>query len=152
MTWSNPPEAVDALATMMLDCASFTSAGFASGKIHYPAATISVDDGGGTRDTLPICVLAEVTHQRTPYAEIGVTGLPGGELSATLYVDTDAGTLEKLARNIAKELQAVIGLPNITASTGLCSNPTKGARATDADDHTQADHRAITINISYGLR
>jgi hypothetical protein len=152
MTWSNPPDAVDALSTMLLACSSFTGAGFTSANIHYPAAAIEVDDGGGSKDALPICLLAETTNSRTPYAEIGVAGLPSGELTAVLYVDTDAGTLEKLARAICKELGTVVGLPNLNASAGMCSNPTKGARAADADDHAQASHRAIEITITYGLR
>ena len=73
MTWSNPPDAVAALQAMLLACPSI---GLASGAIHYPSAAIGVDGGGGSVDALPLCVIAETNHARTPYAEIGVTGIP----------------------------------------------------------------------------
>jgi hypothetical protein len=151
VSWTNPPAAITQMRTMLLACASVTAAGIVSAKIHYPSAAIESDDAT-TPDALPICVLAEIAHGRQRYAE-GAAGLPSGRISAVLTVDTDAGTLEILARAIADELMLASlsgGLPIRNIDTELCSDPTEGQRAADEDD-TGAKHRSIEITVDYGL-
>jgi len=151
MTWSNPTDAVAALKTMMLACASILEADAA---FHYPSAALGADSGGGSQDSIPLWLLAETDTQRTPYAEAGTIGLPSGTLAATYYKDADAGTIEKYARTIAGELSAIVGLPNPQVSVQMCSDPSPGALAVDeqgATGTTNAKHRAITLIIQYGL-
>lgn len=150
MSWSNPPPAVDALRTQILACAEATAASIASGNIHYPAATLAPD--AGSADSLPAVVLAETSHTRTRYAEVGVTPLPGGELTMTIHRDTDAGTLETSARAFASQLPAVVaGLPISGISVGLCSDPSEGMTAVDDGGVAAASYRSITLTITYGL-
>jgi hypothetical protein len=151
MTWISPPSAVDTMRTMLLASSSFTGAGFISASVHYPAAAIETDDATAV-DTLPVCVLAEESQERTRYAE-GARGLPGGVLSIVLHSDTDAGTLETLARNIVDDLILTgqsTGLPIRGGRVGLCSDPTEGQRAADVTD-TNSTFRSISISIEYGL-
>lgn len=150
MSYSNPPAAVDALQVMILACAEATAAGISSGNIHYPAATLAPD--AGTPDTLPAVVLAEESHVRTKYAEVGVAPLSSGTLSMTIHRDTDAGTLEKSGRAFALQLmQIVTGLPISNITVGLCSDATEGQTAVDDGGVTSAQFRSITLSITYGL-
>lgn len=151
MTWTNPPTAVTEMRTMLLASSSFTGAGFASGNVHYPAAALD-SVNSSTADTLPVCVLAEEAQERTRYAE-GARGLPTGTIAIVLYVDTDTGTLEALARSILDDLLLLgqsQGLPIRSGSVGLCSDATSAQLAADETD-TQAKHRSITITVDYGL-
>lgn len=148
MTWSNPPDAVSELRTMILACAEASAASIVTGSIHYPAANLAPD--AGSADAFPVVVLAETSHTRTRYAEAGVTPLPGGTLTMTMHRDTDAGTLEKSARAFAAQLPAVIGLPISSVVVGLCSDPTEGQIAGD-EEASSSLYRSITLEITYGL-
>jgi hypothetical protein len=150
VSWSNPPEAVDALRTQILACAEASAAGISSGNIHYPAANIAPD--AGSADALPVVVLAETSQTRTKYAEAGVAPLFSGEISMTIHRDTDVGTLEKSARAFALQLpQVIAGLPINSVSVGMCSDPSEGQTAADDGGIANASFRSITMTISYGL-
>lgn len=149
----NPPAAVDALADMIVACASAVTAGLTSARMHYPAASITNDDTT-TADPLPLCEIGEESAGRTPYCEPGVRGLPGGTLVATIYADMSTGELETLADSICEELNlSVTGLANVNASRVRASEPTPGQRAAaDSTGATVPAITAISINVSYGLR
>jgi hypothetical protein len=150
MTLANPPPAVTAARDMLLACASLTAAGVTTSSIHYPTAAIAPD--AGTPDGLPCVLLAETSSTRNKYAEIGVAGLPGGTLTATIYASLTAGEIETLGRAVAAELlQQSTGLPLTDVSADLCSDPETGNDA-EAVTLPAASHRAMTITINYGLR
>ena len=147
MSWTNPPPAVDQLRTDLLACTTFAAV-FASNQIHYPAAVLNPD--AGSADTLPICVLSEDSSTPTPVASGGVV-IPGGSLTVTLHVATDAGDLEKLARATIKELMGLVAsLPYRGGSTALCSDPT-GAQLAQANNSDTTNFRSIEINLTWGL-
>lgn len=151
MTWTNPPTAVTELRAMLLASSSFTGASFTSGSVHYPSAAMESDDATSP-DAMPLCVLAEESHDRTRYAE-GARGLPSGGLSIVLHVDTDTGTLEVLGRSILDDLLLLgqsQGLPIRNGSVGLSSEPDNAQRAADATD-TSAQSNSLTISVQYGL-
>lgn len=150
MSWSNPPDAVTAFRDMLLLCGSVTGAGFSSGTFHYPAAVL---EGGSTATDVPCCVLQEDDHDRSPYAE-GAYGVPTGTVSATFHRDTDAGTLEKMARDACYELSLVTqssGLAQLRPRVMLASDPSPGSMAADSTE-TSSKFRSITITATYGLR
>lgn len=154
MSWDNPPAAVSALRDMIVACASAVSAGLVQANFHYPTLALGSDDTT-TPDARPMCVIAEDDSHRTPYAEPGVAGLPGGLLFATLYSDDlSTGEIEELADNIVNELLlSVSGLPNISASRQRASEPTPGQLAADdTAGNSTAAYSGITISITYGLR
>jgi hypothetical protein len=142
MTYVNAPAAI---GDMLVACASAVAAGLVSARFHYPAAALAADDGT-TADTKPLVVLAEESSERTPYAEIGVAGLPSGSLMATIYSDSHTiGQLETLADDLCLDLSKLsVGLPNVSARRVRASDPTPEERAAGA-------HRCIDIEISYGL-
>ncbi len=152
MSWTNPPDAVTQMRTMLLACSSVTGAGFTSPSIHYPAVALETTNATAA-DALPAIAISEDQHTRTRYAE-GARGLPGGTISVSLYMATDAGTLEALARAIADELELLgmsTGLPIRSAEAELCSDPSEPEVAA-GETQTQAAHRKITIVVQYGLQ
>jgi hypothetical protein len=145
MSWSNPPAAVDALRTQMLACASATAAGLISARYHFPSYPVQ-------SETLPAVLLSEDAQARTPFCEVGVQGIPSGSMTATIYADTDAGTLEILAKAIADELHQTIGLPFRNIAVGIASDPAPAARAEDNNSgSSNSKYRTITLVIDYGL-
>lgn len=153
MSLTNPPAAVTALRDMLLSCSSVTGAGIDTDKIWYPSAVAESDDAT-TPDPLPRIVLGEDAYTRNRYAE-GARGLPQGTLTVVLNVDTDAGTIETLARSISDDLELLShssGLANVSCQTGLAAEPEPSQRAADdTTGDTSAKFCTIVITVNYGL-
>lgn len=155
MVWTAPPQVVIDFRDMLLLCASGVAAGLTTGKYHFPSAAATSQDAT-TPDPLPYAVLAEVAHDRSRYAEMGVLGLPSGHLLAILHVNTSAGALEALGRAICSELMTQsVGLPIRLATCALAADPLPGqlavATSSGIPDQTGATFRAININVDWGL-
>jgi hypothetical protein len=151
MSLANPPPAVTAIRDMLLACTSVTGAGIATANIHYPSAVAESDDAT-TPAAMPRIILAESDYTKNRYAE-GASGLPQGSLAIIIQNDTDAGTLETLARAICDDLEFLSqssGLANLKCSTSLASEPDSAQRAAD-ETETSAKFASITITADYGL-
>lgn len=151
MSLTNPPPAVTAMHDMLLLCSSVTGAGIGTSNIWYPAAVAESDDATSPA-TMPRIILGETDYTKNRYAE-GARGLPQGSLSVVLQNDTDAGTLETLARSICDDLEYLSqssGLANLRCSTTLASEPDSAQRAAD-ETETSAKFASITITAEYGL-
>lgn len=144
MTWVNAPAIVTQWRDQVVACATVTAAGIVSARAH---TTLAIQT-----DTLPAVVMAETAISRERYAE-GAGGLPSGTLTAVFYLPSsaysDAGSVETFARAVVKELlEQPTVIPFREVHSGLCSDPTPGARAAGGN----SDFRTIDITATYGLR
>ena len=151
MVWTAPvPDAVVALRTMLVACASAVSAGLAEARFHYPTATMN----GSSADTRMLAVLDQVSFSRNKYAEGGVLGNPTGTITCTIFSDSDTiSTMESLAEDLCSELLSQsTGLSITSAVPSRASDPTPGQRAAEATtaDNT-AQFRSVTLTIDWGL-
>ncbi len=144
------PAFVTTFRTMLLACASVTSAGITTGRFYYPKAAAAADDST-TPAVKPYAVLAETSHRRAQFMEPSVLGLPSGTLTAAFHFDSDIGAVEDFCRNVCSELMIVTnGLNVLSASTELSSEPTPGMYAAD-QDVTTALEIVATVTVEWGL-
>lgn len=141
------PLAVRELDTMLQACAAWVTAvddgGNEAAHSHYAQVDLKAAADGGS---LPVAVLTDISHSRTPYAA-GVAALPGGELRITLHTLAEGiAELESLGRDIAEQLTAQqVGLANLSAFVGLSGEPDPADRVADVAI------RSIDIDCTYGL-
>lgn len=154
MAWEDPSTEVTALRDMMVLCACAAADGLnATGRYHYPQAALTTDDASSA-DTMPLVVIADTDSGHNPVGEPGAGSLPAGTLTATIHGRLGIGALDRLARAFRSELLLLsTGLAIQRVDCGVCTDPKNAARAAaeDGGSHTQADARAITLTITYGL-
>jgi hypothetical protein len=143
---ASAPAAVQALDTMLQACAAWVAAvadlGNEADHSYYGMADLKAL---AASSDLPIAIITELSHTRTPFAA-GAQGLPGGELRITIHASLSIADLETLGRDIAEELtEQQTGLANLSAQTGLSSEPEKADRAAGLSIG------AIDIDCTYGL-
>ena len=150
MVWAaTVPPAVQGLKDMLALVAAWTS--WTNVALHYPQSALGVEHG--TPDTFPHGVVVPDEARRTPYAA-GAAALAGGRLTLLLYTDVlNAAELETKAEAILAGLCALyVGLPNLSGSVGIASDPLPGQRAAANGGQTACQYRTIAISLTYGLR
>lgn len=149
------PSQLTALKSQLNACASWVTAGGATGQIHYPQ--INPSGVVGSADTLPAALLERGQLRRIKYAE-GAKGVPAGSLAITLYLSsstyTSASACEALADAIAEELTATdAGLPITEVEVEEASDPSPAAKAAKETSPAKVtDFRTVRMVVQYGLR
>ncbi len=138
MAWTNPTAVITQLRTQLEACASWSTAGGATAKIHYPKGTAA--------DGFPCAVLAEESQSHTKFA-YGMAAVKGGQLSINLADTTSTGEVETLARAIANEICTDLGLVNLSVED---ITPAEEPHAAEEAEGSNMIYECEII-LSYGL-
>jgi hypothetical protein len=110
MSLTNPPPAVNALASMLALCPSWVGG---TGTMWYPVADPAT--------TGTLAVISPEDETRSIWAE-GAVPIPSGQLIISIHADDTIGNVETLAQTLQKELLTLTtGLKLRSARTGRCA-------------------------------